>query len=708
MRIIESRSIDNQAGLLGSRLITGTNVIEGAFQSFIVAEDTVVTKVYNSIGIDVTGRLGLTSITLKAGAFISMPKGDYFSSIKLASGSIVAYFTSHGGMSISADAYLNEFLSRTGSSYLEASECVKAHLQQLINAGLLQKASLIMSPSMYEEDLVKSVVPQDASGDLSFTRASNGTRVNSAGLVEVCPWNLLQQSNTFNTTWAPLSGASVTGGQAGYDGTNNAWLLSKSAVGGFIYQSANSYNGQYTISVYAKANTLNYIRLNGNADTDSEGIFNLSNGTINYQLNCVAEITSVGGGWYRCSITSSDVILDYVNIYPAPQSASSGSIYIQNAQLNIGALKPYFPTTDRLNVPRLTYQNGGGGCPSLLLEKQSTNLCLYSEQFDNAAWTKTSGTVTANQAISPDGTQNADKCVGNNGVVTMDMRTASAFSITSGSVYTWSLYVKKAGYRYCQMTAWTADDPITIYDLDNGVVVSELGPSHTSTITSVGNGWYRITITRTASNSIGWLRFSPLADSTASSAQNGTDGFYIWGAQVEASSYVTSYIVSTSSSATRVADACFKTGISSLIGQSEGFIAGEVEGLTNSYGSQSTIMSVSDGTTQNRVMFSFNATTGYVTPRIFKAGSTIFVNDFAITLTQKIKFAIGWGGGRAVCYVNGTQVQETTGLTFFSSGTLTRLGADDGAGSNIGIGKVGEYILGTTNLTNAQLQSLTL
>ena len=60
MRIIESRSIDNQAGLLGSRLITGTNAIEGAFQSFIVAEDTVVTKVYNSIGIDVTGRLGLT------------------------------------------------------------------------------------------------------------------------------------------------------------------------------------------------------------------------------------------------------------------------------------------------------------------------------------------------------------------------------------------------------------------------------------------------------------------------------------------------------------------------------------------------------------------------------------------------------------------------------------------------------------------------
>ena len=75
-------------------------------------------------------------------------------------------------MTITAQAYLNEFLARVGSSYLEAEDCVKNHLQQLINIGLLQKASLVMSPSMYEEDLVKSVVPQDASGDLSFTRAS--------------------------------------------------------------------------------------------------------------------------------------------------------------------------------------------------------------------------------------------------------------------------------------------------------------------------------------------------------------------------------------------------------------------------------------------------------------------------------------------------------------------------------------------------------
>ena len=173
-------------------------------------------------------------------------------------------------------------------------------------------------------------------------------------------------------------------------------------------------------------------------------------------------------------------------------------------------------------------------------------------------------------------------------------------------------------------------------------------------------------------------------------------------------SYATSYIKTTSSSATRIADACSKTGISSLIGQSEGFIAGEVYGLTSAYGAQSTIISVSDGTTANRVIFSFNALTGYVTPRIFKAGSTIFVADVNLgDLTQRIKFAIGYGGGRAVCYINGTQVAETLGLTFFTAGTLTRFGADAGDGGSICIGKVGQYIIGKVNLTNAQLVTLT-
>ena len=63
------------------------------------------------------------------------------------------------------------------------------------------------------------------------------------------------------------------------------------------------------------------------------------------------------------------------------------------------------------NVPRLDYE--GGGCPSLLLEPQSTNLFPYSEDFSNSNWTKENATITVNQSISPDGTLNADRLTSN-------------------------------------------------------------------------------------------------------------------------------------------------------------------------------------------------------------------------------------------------------------------------------------------------------
>jgi hypothetical protein len=568
-------------------------------------------------------------------------------------------------------------------------------------SNLLSQASLVMIPSGYKEDVVYSPVPTDGSGDLSFTRASNGTRINSAGLVEVTPWNLATYSEEFsNAAWSKLNSATITANTTSApNGTTTAdTLTNASGQPSVIRQQISTTIGQtVTFSVYAKC----------------------ASGTVSSRLrieenggaypSTVEDIT-VTTEWQRFTVTRTltlSVTSSNCDIFP-DLSQTGKSIYIWGAQLNIGSTaKPYFPTTDRLNVPRLTYQNGGGGCPSLLLEKQSTNLAQYSEQFDNAYWSKTNATISANNTTSPDGTQNADLIIADTTNGVHQFRTTIS-SVTAQN-YTMSIFAKKSGINFIRFWEDGQTGKQCYFNLNTGVATNVDMTS--VSIENIGNGWFRcIAVVPIPASGVFGFRVLVSQDGSATAyAGNGTDGVFIWGAQLEASSYATSYIgPTTSSSATRVADACQKTGISSLIGQSEGFIAGEVEGLTNSYGAQSTIMSVSDGTTQNRVMFSFNATTGYVTPRIFKAGSTIFVTDYGITLTQKIKFAIGWGGGRAVCYVNGTQVQETTGLTFFSSGTLTRFGADDGAGSNIGIGKVSEYILGTTNLTNAQLQSLTI
>jgi hypothetical protein len=659
MRIIESRSIDNQAGLLGSRLITGTSTIEGAFQSFIVAEDTIVSKVYNSIGIDVTQKLGLTSVTLKAGAFISMAKGDCFSSIKLTSGSVVAYFVSHGGMTITADAYLNEFLARTGSSYLEAAECAKATLQGLINIGLLQKASLVMSPSMYEEDLVKSVVPQDGSGDLSFTRASDGTRINSAGLVEVCPWNLNTNSEIFTTNWGTDGTSTATNNNTtAPNGTLTAAKVVANSANGYAYKSLPVPSGTYTLSYYVKAS----------AST-----------TINIALNDIggsgykrSSAFSIGTEWQR--IEFSETISNGSNLYIIYDNMQTGKDYfIWGAQLNIGSTaKPYFPTTDRLNVPRLTYQNGGGGCPSLLLEPQRTNIFPNSQTTAN--WSFTNMSRTANYGISPDGTQNADLLSPTtSGSVTFQSDITTS-SLVIGQPFVVSFFIKlnasftsDAGtnildIRLSGPTVWSR--PTVRVNLETGEVTSINNAIYISS-TNFGNGWFRITFGATPTGTSGQVALQ----SPTSVTMNG-GSFYIWGLQGEANAtYATSYIPSQASSATRVADACFKTGISSLIGQTEGVLFWEGIVL------QQTDIVAINRSTANGIYINKGA------GNLFRAAIYYSSNviQFADTIVRdtNTKIAIAYKSGDSALFINGAKIGSTNTSSITFNGALSEIRLND-------------------------------
>lgn len=166
-----------------------------------------------------------------------------------------------------------------------------------------------------------------------------------------------------------------------------------------------------------------------------------------------------------------------------------------------------------------------------VIERTPWNLLQFSEQFDNAAWTKLNITITSNEAVSPTGTLTADKVVQSVNIGS-DLRTTSTFSLVSGNTYTWSIYAKNAGYKYVRLIAWSSDDPVTTYDLDSISVVSESGPAHTSTIQDVGNGWRRLTITRTVSSAVGWVRCVPLSTANGSGTPNNIDGVYLWGAQV--------------------------------------------------------------------------------------------------------------------------------------------------------------------------------
>ena len=187
--------------------------------------------------------------------------------------------------------------------------------------ALIDKASLLMVPSTYEDGTLYNVLPSgnkapDETGnhngydqtraDFTFSRGSNlaATRVNSDGLIEKGRENLLLQSNQFDTTWIK-SNASVTSGQSGYDDSSDAWLLEKTGTGGNIRQSV-SPSDVISFSVYAKAGDSDWIKILVNASANSPfKSFNLSNGTIGAIGSPIdAKIEAVGAtGWYRISVT---------------------------------------------------------------------------------------------------------------------------------------------------------------------------------------------------------------------------------------------------------------------------------------------------------------------------------------------------------------------------------------------------------------------
>ena len=86
-----SSSNSFSAGFTGCKVISNTSANTGVFRGFVVNEDAVVSAILDENASSILSALGLSGVTLKSGAFISVADGSYISSITLASGSIIAY-----------------------------------------------------------------------------------------------------------------------------------------------------------------------------------------------------------------------------------------------------------------------------------------------------------------------------------------------------------------------------------------------------------------------------------------------------------------------------------------------------------------------------------------------------------------------------------------------------------------------------------------
>ena len=232
------------------------------------------------------------------------------------------------------------------------------------------------------------------------------------------------------------------------------------------------------------------------------------------------------------------------------------------------------------DAPRFDHDPATGASRGLLIEEARTNLLERSAEFDNAYWTKQGTTASANTSAAPDGTTSAD-------TISETATNAAHFlsrtiSITSGTSYTLSVFAKAGTSSILMLTLgdneFGTPVPRAWFNLSTGAVGSTVGSPSATGIQSVGNGWYRCTITKAATSTASTAFYISITDTDGNAASytgNTSNNFLIWGAQLEAGAFATSYIPTTTAAATRSADSAVVTPISGFYNQAEGTLFAE-------------------------------------------------------------------------------------------------------------------------------------
>ena len=404
-----------------------------------------------------------------------------------------------------------------------------------------------------------------------------------------------------------------------------------------------------------------------NRNRYAQGIFNA------YSARVVADGGVTEGG--SC-VDAVSTLLQSASLLLVPSGYKGGKLYAEIPTNGNGDLTwTRASTAIRTNssgllesmatgVPRLSYMYGS--CPSVLLEPQRTNLVSYSDQFNDAFWVKTNSTVSANTTTSPDGTTNADTLVDNS---TSGIHALTAQNIGGAGTYAFSFYAKantlsRVGvFTNSGVNVNLAITP-QVFDLSNGTVVNSV-TGITATITSVGNGWYRCQLIIPSSGSGSYLIVTSNGGTTVSYIGSG-QSLFLYGAQIELGAYPTTYIPTTSATATRVADSFSQNSIytNNFITSSGGTWFFELDNnisLIRDAASNLFIGTTNNGNTNTSLGIRTNGATAQRLAIYKRISGTL--TQLYLTLTDTIKVAIKWNGTTADVFVNGVKVNSATAFT---------------------------------------------
>ena len=378
---------------------------------------------------------------------------------------------------------------------------------------------------------------------INFTRASNATVTDSNGVIKWAAHNLLTNSESFDAAAWGKTSVTVTGPNAAVapNGTTTADTITLGAgtASKFLSRTLAAVDAQCTLGLYVKiaSGTVRYIQLLLNGDVQAYANFDITGNAVGTKGTNTpnSAITSLGSDWYYISATFTGAgnnplvqVVDGASAGYSPSTSATGTFHLWGAHLyrsDLGGMQPntsaypmYNPTTPK-------------------------NLLGYTEDFSNAYWTKFRSSIGVS-TTAPNGLQTADKLVPQNGLASGGIYN-TACAVVAGGSYTASVYAKAAelGFVFVVLNVrGSSTSQAVCVNLATGARSNE-GASGTYSAVDAGNGWWRISCTGPATNTIGYLEVYPLAaaGSVNSYTGDGTSGIYIWGAQLSDSASLDSY-----------------------------------------------------------------------------------------------------------------------------------------------------------------------
>ena len=373
-------------------------------------------------------------------------------------------------------------------------------------------------------------------------------------------WSLTNGSVTVNNTIAP--NGMLTADAILDNVTNGGHHISQ---GIFLFSGTN-----YTYSFYIKKADFDWFQfvVNGTFSTTMWFNFNLTTGLFGNTgaAPFTYTVSDEGDGWWRFKIVITPTVSGQFTLgslistnntntltrVPSYVGVGSKIFYTWGHQYEYGSTaSTYVQTTnlgDFTNANFLYVPSSYGESKNFAQVQNKRNLLIRTEEFDNTFWFKDATTLTANSTTAPNGTNTADALFETTANASHSIfdNLNGTISTVNGAIYTFSVYVKANGRNFVRFGFNSAyyGSSNTVFDLSTGSITIQTGVNN-ATISDVGNGWFRISVTDTATTTttnLGICVVSTMLNSTTLNYVGDiTKGIYIWGAQLELGAYATPY-----------------------------------------------------------------------------------------------------------------------------------------------------------------------